>query len=452
MQLDNALKNVSVIGAGGKMGSGIALLLLQEMARLEAERDGKVGKGLYSLILIDTDSQRLQDLRRYLLDQLFKYAEKSIIVLRKCYAGNPDLISNEEIIEAFVYSAMDIIQFHNHPESAKNSNLVFEAIIEDVDVKAKILSAIGPQPYFFSNTSSIPIHVLNEKANLNNRIIGFHFYNPPAVQRLIELIAPDNVDSHLLALSRELAKRLQKTVVPSHDIAGFIGNGHFIREALFACRKANELAATYSLPEAIYMINRVTQDYLVRPMGIFQLMDYVGIDVCHHICRIMSTYLKDPALKDNLLDKMLAQGVKGGQNSDGTQKAGFFQYDRHFPKSLYHLEDKKYHVLTENNFVMKSDEKLGVIPEGLLAWKSLQKDQDKNAKLKKYFENLFAQNNLGAELAQTFLLNSRDIARKLVQDGVANKIEDVNAVLELGFFHLYGADNAFLPDVIRSRQ
>lgn len=438
MQLDHALKDVSVIGAGGKMGSGIALLLLQEMARL-----GACNGGQCVLNLIDTDSQKLQELKHYLQEQLFKYSEKNIILLRHCYADKASLISNEEIIREFVQYALDIIQYHNHPEIAKNSHLVFEAIVEDVDIKVKVLSSIGPKPYFFSNTSSIPIHILNEKANLNHRIIGFHFYNPPAVQRLVELVAPNQVDPNLLEISRELARRLRKTVVHSHDVAGFIGNGHFIREALFACRKVNELASSYPLSEAIYMVNHVTQAYLVRPMGIFQLMDYVGLDVCHHICRIMSTYLDDPLLKDDLLDRMLAQGLKGGQNADGTQKAGFFQYDRHFPKNVYHLEDKKYHSLTEHDFVRRCDDTLGIVPEDMHSWKSLQNDPERNHILKKYFNELFEEHNLGVELAEMFLKHSRDVAKKLVQDKVASKIEDVNAVLELGFFHLYGADNAF---------
>ena len=124
----------------------------------------------------------------------------------------------------------------------------------------------------------------------------------------------------------KLAKRLKKIVVHSKDEAGFIGNGHMMREVVFACKKVEELSRDYSLEESIYLINRVTQDWLVRPMGIFQLMDYVGLDVCQHIGHIMRTYLKDPSLKVELIDRIVKNGVLGGQNPDGTQKNGFFSY------------------------------------------------------------------------------------------------------------------------------
>src|ERR1700733_10286349 len=107
MQLDQALTKVAVIGAAGKMGEGISLLLFQEMARSEAEKYGAVGTGKYRLYLIDTKEETLVGLRHYLRLQLTKYAEKNINQVRKYYKENQALISNEEIIQAFVEGAMD---------------------------------------------------------------------------------------------------------------------------------------------------------------------------------------------------------------------------------------------------------------------------------------------------------------------------------------------------------
>ena len=79
--------------------------------------------------------------------------------------------------------------------------------------------------------------------------------------------------------------------MPSNDVAGFIGNGHFMRDALHGVAEVERLAAECGFVEAVYMVNRVSQDFLVRPMGIFQLIDYVGLDVCQCILGVMNDRL-----------------------------------------------------------------------------------------------------------------------------------------------------------------
>ena len=145
MQLDQALTHVAVLGAAGKMGSGIALLLLQEMSRLELEQLGKTGSGSYILNLIDVNENSFPLLRLYLRDQLYRYAEKNINTLRTYYAQNRDLISNEEIIDAYVNGALDLVCFDTGTEAAKNAYLVFEAIIENVEIKAQVFRTLVKQ-------------------------------------------------------------------------------------------------------------------------------------------------------------------------------------------------------------------------------------------------------------------------------------------------------------------
>ena len=443
MQLDQALTHVAVLGAAGKMGSGIALLLLQEMSKLELEKTGTIGSGAYILNLIDVRADSFPQLRAYLRSQLFKYAEKNINDLRSCFAQNKDLISNEEIIDAYVNGALDLVSFDVSLEAAKNAHLIFEAIIEDVAIKSKIFRTIVEQGnkngFFFSNTSSIPIHILNEKAQLSHRIIGFHFYNPPVIQKLLEIIIPPETHPDLVVLAHELAKRLKKTIVNSRDVAGFIGNGHMIREITFACEQVKELSKKYSLPEAIYMVNRVTQDWLVRPMGIFQLIDYVGIDVCQHIMSTMRAYLKDATLVADLIDQMVKKDILGGQNPDGTQKNGFFSYAKYNLQGIYSLSEDTYIPLTSQRMITVERD-LGEKPKGQPSWKDLQKNPHKKEILKAYFELLYSQQALGAQLAQNFLQNSCSIANKLLQDGVAASRADIDTVLMDGFYHIYGTE------------
>lgn len=439
-QLDQALEHVAVLGAAGKMGSGISLLLLQEMARLELEKKGTIGSGANVLKLIDSNERSFPQLRNYLRDQLLKYAEKNINYLRKCFSKNPELISNEEIIQAYVEGCLDIVIFTDEAQAAKNTKLIFEAIIEDMDLKAQVLKGIveagNKGGLFFSNTSSIPIGDLSEKAGLQGRLIGFHFYNPPAVQKLLEIIVPEKIHPNLIEMATELAKRLKKIVVYSRDVAGFIGNGHFIREVAFACKKAEELSHKYPLAEAIYMINQVTADWLIRPMGIFQLMDYVGLDVCQHISQVMFSYLKDPSLNGELVDQMVARGILGGQYPNGTQKNGFFSYEKTHINGIFSISELTYVPLKESPWFSEVEKNLGPLPRNHRPWKLMQKEPQ--TFLEDYLENLKAENSLGSHLAQEFLDHSRSISKKLIEEKIASSEQDMHTVLTNGFYHLYG--------------
>lgn len=444
MNLDQALTQVAILGAAGKMGRGIALLILQEMAMLELEQLGEVGTGTYQLYLIDLNASSFLSLQTILQNHLLKYAEKNINALREGYKSNPLLVSNEEIIEAFVKGAQRQFQFSTEISLANKAYLIFEAVVEDIEMKVQVLQTIARQRndtgFFLSNTSSIPIHLLNEKASLNHRILGFHFYNPPTVQKLLEMIIPPETNKDLVTIAYALAKRLKKKVVNSKDTAGFIGNGYMIREIIFACQKVDELALLYSLPEAIYMVNRISQDWLLRPMGIFQLIDFVGINVCQQIISIMSTELKDPTLKSILIERMLEKGILGGQNSEGMQKEGFFAYEKHILKGIYSLPKGKYTPFTDATWIITSNRALGEMPPGHLSWKSVQKESHSEQILKSYLENLDRQETLGAQIARDFLHNSCQIAAKLVNDGIASSFNDVDTVLMNGFYHLYGVD------------
>jgi len=433
----NEWKHAVVLGAAGKMGSGIALSLLQEMSEMKERA---------VLTLLDVDFDRFDGLKKYLRDHFLKFAERSINRLRVKYAHRDDLIDNSEIIDVFVAETMDQVRFVTSPSECRGAQYIFEAIAEDVEIKTgifkQIISYVDPQAYFFTNTSSIPISVLEQKSQLEGRIIGFHFYNPPAVQKLLEIISPNRCEPGLKQAAFDLAKRLGKVIVPSHDIAGFIGNGHFIREILGACKQVRQLQSQLSSVGALYAINWVTQELLLRPMGIFQLVDYVGLDVCQHIGSIMTHYLTPHIFTDDLIARMLKKGIRGGQNPDGSQRDGFFHYEKGKPVAIYDFE-KDIYISCSNHEPIAHLKEAFVKPENDLSWKALSKDPRRQERIAHYFPKLFQQDDLGAELARRFLNESKDIAYGLVRDGVANSVADVDTVLQYGFFHLYGVDQPF---------
>ena len=189
---------------------------------------------------------------KYLRTQVLKAAEKKAVGLRKVYEGREDLVENEEIIRQYVDDVLALVRPTTRLESANDATLVFEAVNENPALKVKLLSQIAAEnaqaPWFFTNTSSIPIHELDDAVKLGGRIVGFHFYNPPAVQKLVEVIRADSTLPEVGEFAQQFAKRLRKTVVPSHDVAGFIGNGHFMRDALLRDRRGRASGRGARLP------------------------------------------------------------------------------------------------------------------------------------------------------------------------------------------------------------
>ncbi len=443
MTYDERLQNVSILGAAGKMGSGILLLTSVEMTNLSLKPENK-GK-IFVLNAIDLSNQGLAELFPYIKEQVRKIAEKQIVRLRSAYEDRTDLIENSEIIDQYIFDVMNIIRPTTALEVAYRSGLIFEAVSENPDLKVKILSQIDQnnpnKAWYFTNTSSVPIHLIEEKANLKGRVLGFHFYNPPAVQKLVELITTENTEPILVDFAYGYAKGLGKIIVPSNDIAGFIGNGHFMRDGLHGLAEAEALTVNYSWPEAVYMINKVTQDYLVRPMGIFQLMDYVGIDVMQFILNVMNPYMPDENLHSKILDQFIGMGIKGGQMSSGAQKDGFLKYEKGKAVAAFDPNTKTYISFAEIS--EKCDLALGQTPDGSVVWKSVLRMKNKDEVLGNFFSTMKAMNSLGALLGTKYGSRSKAIGQKLVNDGVAANENDVNTVMLTGFFHAFGPINNY---------
>lgn len=444
MDYTERISNVTVLGAAGKMGSGILLLSALELAdqKLKPENKGKN----FVLNAMDVTSEALPGLMNYIRAQVLKAAEKKTVQLRKVYADRKDLIENSDIIEAYINDVMSIIRPGTRIEAAYDSTLVFEAVSENAALKVKLFRQINEnnphKPWFFTNTSSVPIGGLNADAALEGRVLGFHFYNPPAVQKLVELITIDSNPAGMKDFALQLAKNMRKIIVPSNDIAGFIGNGHFMRDAIYALGEADKISSEMPLHEAIYAINRVSQDYLMRPMGIFQLIDYVGVDVVRFIMNVMDPHMADENLHSPVLDKLFDKGIKGGQFADGSQKDGFLKYEKGRPVAVYNAEKNEY--VAFDSFSAKVDDWLGTLPATALPWKNLIKAGDKNAVAALAFADYKKSASKGSQLARAYAQRSRAIGLKLVSDGVAHSAEDVNTVLLTGFFHAYGPINDFV--------
>ncbi|HEX2694232.1 MAG TPA: 3-hydroxyacyl-CoA dehydrogenase NAD-binding domain-containing protein, partial [Acidobacteriota bacterium] len=207
------LEKVAVLGAAGKMGNGIVLLTALEMADLSLEPGNRSRD--FALYAVDISEPALSGLMKYLRGQARRAAEKKAVGLRSVYAGRADLVENEEIIGQYVEDVLAVVRPTTRIEAAFGAGLVFEATNENPDLKVRLLGEVRSRnardAWFLTNTSSIPIHELDEKAGLGGRIIGFHFYNPPAVQKLVEVIRAKSTLPELADFAAQYAKKLRKT-------------------------------------------------------------------------------------------------------------------------------------------------------------------------------------------------------------------------------------------------
>jgi hypothetical protein len=216
-----------------------------------------------------------------------------------------------------------------------------------------------------------------------------------------------------------------------------------MRDGLHGIAEVERLAAEHGHVKAVYLVDKVSRDWLMRPMGIFQLVDYVGIDVFQLILKVMSNHLPDSKLGSSLVDRMMELGVKGGQTSAGAQKDGFLKYEKGKPAGVYDPETKAYAPL-DAAWTRDADEALGAHPSPGLSWKGLSKDHGKDEKLRAHFGAVKSSSALGARIARSCLEASLTTGRMLVDTGVAASAKDVNDVLTLGFFHLYGPVNDYV--------
>jgi 3-hydroxyacyl-CoA dehydrogenase len=432
------LEHVTVLGAAGKMGSGILLLTAMEMLRQKMKPENN--KRSFIIYAMDQSNQSLSGLMQYVHVQALKYAERNIVAVRKMYSLRNDLIDNEDIIKQYVQDLASLIRPGTRIEPSFDSRIVFEAVSEMPDLKVELLLTISRNsklnPWFFSNTSAIPISWLDEEAGLNGRIMGVHFYNPPIVQNLLEVVKTPTTRPELSYFVADFIKNIGKTSVPAYDVVGFIGNGFLMRDISFAETLVDDLQKKLPVAQAVYAVNKVSQDFLMRPMGVFQLADYIGIDVVQFIMSVMNSYTENETIQSPLINLMISRGIAGGQNPNGSQKDGFFAYTGSKITGIYDSGKKRYIDIAE--VVSPANTFLDKLPVGVMPWKQIVNHPEKDTILKSYFTNLKESKSEGGLLARKYLQSFREIGVNLVKNKVAFKYEDVNAVLTKGFHHAYG--------------
>ncbi len=272
---------VSVIGAG-TMGNGIAHVFAQHG---------------FTVNLIDVSAAQL---------------EKAIATIGK----NLDRqVSKAAITEEIKNNTLANITTHTSFEGIGNSGLVVEAATENTELKLNIfkqIDAVAPAGCILAtNTSSISITKIAAVTNRPESVIGMHFMNPVPVMKLVEIINGYATDKKVTETIVALSKQLNKVPCVVNDYPGFIANRilmPMINEAIYSL---------YEGVAGVEEIDTVMKLGMAHPMGPLQLADFIGLDVCHAILKVLHDgfgnpkYAPCPLLTNMVTAKKL--GVKSGE-------------------------------------------------------------------------------------------------------------------------------------------
>lgn len=199
-------------------------------------------------------------------------------------------------------------------------DVVVEAATEKFEIKAQVFRDLDricrPEAVLASNTSSISITRLAALTKRSDKVIGMHFFNPVPVMKLVEVIRGLATSCETFETVRGLAVKLEKTPVEVNDAPGFVSNRvlmPLLNEAMYAVMEG------VATPEAV---DEVFKLGMAHPMGPLALADFIGLDVCLDIMRVLQDGLGDPKYRPcPMLIKMVDAGWLGKKSG-----RGFYQY------------------------------------------------------------------------------------------------------------------------------
>ena len=200
-------------------------------------------------------------------------------------------------------------------------DLVIEAVIEVIDAKKEVFEQLDgvcpPSTIFASNTSSLTIIEIAAATKRPDRFAGLHFFNPPVVMQLVEVVKAITTSDATMETLRAFVTRLGHTPVVCKDTPGFIVNRLMIPIMLEAVRALEQGVATAE------DIDKAVKLGLRHPMGPFELIDYTGLDINLHVANAFFEEFRDPAwAPPPLLKRMVLAGHLGVKTGKG-----FYEYD-----------------------------------------------------------------------------------------------------------------------------
>lgn len=210
----------------------------------------------------------------------------------------------------------NITTYTSIKEGVKNADLVVEAATENVELKLNIFreldAACSAETILATNTSSISITKIASVTKRADKVIGMHFMNPVPVMKLVEVIRGYSTSDAVTALIMELSKKLGKIPVEVNDYPGFVANKilmPMINEAIITLHEGTA---------GVEEIDTVMKLGMAHPMGPLQLADFIGLDVCLSILKVLQDGYGNPKYAPcPLLVNMVTAGHLGAKSGKG---------------------------------------------------------------------------------------------------------------------------------------
>ena len=294
LQNSMAVKNITVLGSG-VMGHGIAQV------------SATAG---YNVVL--------RDIKQEFLDKAMEKIRWSLDKL-----VTKEKISKEEG-DAIFSRITPIVDLN---DAVKDAELVIEVVPEIMELKksvyAELDKAAAPEVIFASNTSTLPITEIANTTSRPDKFIGIHFFNPPQLMKLVEVIPGEKTSQQVTDLTLDYVKSVNKqAVVCRKDVPGFIINRLFIPMVHEACFLKDRTNATLEEIDSAVKFN------LGFPMGIFELADFTGMDVIHKATTEMHLRDKKVINPHPLVEKMFDEKKLGQKSGEGYYKYSDDKYER----------------------------------------------------------------------------------------------------------------------------
>ena len=289
-----AIKNITVLGSG-IMGHGIA-----QVSAMSG----------YNVVLRDIEQQFLDKAMGKIKWSLDKLVSK-------------EKISQSEADD--IYSRIKPIV--DLQDAVKECDLVIEAVPEIMDLKKKVYSELdkvaGEKVIFASNTSTLPITEIANTTSHPEKFIGIHFFNPPLLMKLVEVIPGEKTANEITEITKEYVKSVKKEpVVCRKDVPGFIINRLFIPLVHEACFVIDRMG--YQQTE----IDSAVKYKLGFPMGIFELSDFTGTDVIHKATIEMHLRDKKVINPHPKIEQLFNEKKLGQKSGEGFYKYSGDKYER----------------------------------------------------------------------------------------------------------------------------
>ncbi len=232
---------------------------------------GIMGHGIAQISAMAGYNVILRDIEQAFLDKAMdkiKWSVNKLVEKQKINQAEAEKIINR------IHPIVDLEQ------SLKNSNLIIEAVPEDLKLKKRVYEEIEKfatdDMIFASNTSTLPISEISAFTSRPDKFIGLHFFNPPQLMPLVEIIPGSKTEQQVTDLAINLVKEVKKTpILCKKDVPGFIVNRIFIplvHEAAYCLDRSGA---------SMVEVDSASKYKMALPMGILELADYTGMDVIH---------------------------------------------------------------------------------------------------------------------------------------------------------------------------